>query len=358
MMDNLKNVTTNSILLFEYFTANGINDLSIISEAAGMIKDLADDLKNQNTYLLISKEFEYLFNDVEVKLITISEPLENWLNKNANKFKKSIFIADEADEHLFKITKILEDNGVKLYCSNSESVMICTNKFLTYNSLNGIVKQPFTKKIQINNDNNWKEYIKRIFKKLNQKKPTQLIIKPINGVDCEKVSLISNEEDLNILKEFYPIGSEILIQEYINGNSCSVSLLTDGKTAIPLSLNKQNIIYQTENISYCGGELPFNHPLKKDALKLATTAVENINGIKGFVGVDLILGDEVTFLEINSRFTTPYVGLKKVANFNIGETIIKLLDKEIKIQDLKHEILLKGKVKFIKKGNKLEIKKI
>ena len=164
--------------------------------------------------------------------------------------------------------------------------------------------------------------------------------------------------DLNILKEFYPIGSEILIQEYINGNSCSVSLLTDGKTAIPLSLNKQNIIYRTENISYCGGELPFNHPLKKDALKLATTAVENINGIKGFVGVDLILGDEVTFLEINSRFTTPYVGLKKVANFNIGETIIKLLDKEIKIQDLKHEILLKGKVKFIKKGNKLEIKKI
>ena len=119
MMDNLKSVTTNSILLFEYFTANGINDLSIISEAAGMIKDLADDLKNQNTYLLISKEFEYLFNDVEVKLITISEPLENWLNKNANKFKKSIFIADEADEHLFKITKILEDNGVKLYCSNS-----------------------------------------------------------------------------------------------------------------------------------------------------------------------------------------------------------------------------------------------
>ena len=98
--------------------------------------------------------------------------------------------------------------------------------------------------------------------------------------------------------------------------------------------------------------------MKNQAFKLATEAVETVKGLKGFVGVDLILGEEVTFLEINSRFTTPYVGLKKVANFNIGETIIKLLDKEIKIQDLKHEILLNGKVKFIKKGNKLEIKKI
>jgi predicted ATP-grasp superfamily ATP-dependent carboligase len=357
-MENLENVTEDSILLFEYFTANGVNDLSIISEAAGMIKELADDLKNLDTYLIISKKFENLFNNVNVNLITINEPLNVWLNNNANKFKKSIFIADEGEEHLLEITKILEKNNVKLYCSNSNSVMVCTNKFLTYNNLKNIVKQPITSKLEITSNYSWKNSIKKILKKINNQKDVKLIVKPIDGVDCERVSLIHNENDLNILEKFYPVGSKILVQEYIEGDSCSVSLLTDGETAIPLSLNKQNILINNEYVSYCGGELPYNHSLEKEAFELATSAVENIEGLKGFVGVDLIINNEVTFLEINSRFTTPYVGLKTVINFNIGEAIIKLLDQEISIENLKNNISLNGKVKFVKDGNDLKIKKL
>ena len=58
MMRDLSNCDENSILLFEYFTANGINDMSIISEATGMIKELADDLKHLDIYLLVSKKFK------------------------------------------------------------------------------------------------------------------------------------------------------------------------------------------------------------------------------------------------------------------------------------------------------------
>ena len=80
------------------------------------------------------------------------------------------------------------------------------------------------------------------------------------------------------------------------------------------------------------------------------------------MGVDLIINaDEkdvysVYLLEINSRFTTPFVGLRKVSNFNICKTIVDLIDEKIVIDDL--DVSLDGEVEFIKSGNDLEIRRI
>ena len=64
----------------------------------------------------------------------------------------------------------------------------------------------------------------------------------------------------------------------------------------------------------------------------------------------------VYLLEINSRFTTPYVGLKEIANFNIGKSIIDLIDGNVSIDDI--DISLDGEVEFKKSGDDLEIRRI
>ena len=75
------------------------------------------------------------------------------------------------------------------------------------------------------------------------------------------------------------------------------------------------------------------------------------------MGVDLIISaDEkdiypVYVLEINSRFTTPYVGLRKIANFNMAKTIIEGNIEEI-------DISLDGEVEFKKQGDNLDIRRI
>ena len=74
------------------------------------------------------------------------------------------------------------------------------------------------------------------------------------------------------------------------------------------------------------------------------------------MGVDLLIsnGEEIYpiyLLEVNSRFTTPYVGLKKIANFNIAKTIIEGTIEEI-------DLSLDGKVEFKKQGDNLEIRRI
>jgi predicted ATP-grasp superfamily ATP-dependent carboligase len=61
-------------------------------------------------------------------------------------------------------------------------------------------------------------------------------------------------------------------------------------------------------------------------------------------------------LEINSRFTTPYVGLSKITNFNIAKSIVEVLNGEISLDDI--DVSLDGEVEFKKSGDELEIRRI
>ena len=58
---NYIDVNDDSILVFEYFTASGVEDLSIVSEAVELIRSLASDLKDEDIYVLLAKQFENIF---------------------------------------------------------------------------------------------------------------------------------------------------------------------------------------------------------------------------------------------------------------------------------------------------------
>ncbi|MDR2966548.1 MAG: ATP-grasp domain-containing protein [Methanobacteriaceae archaeon] len=356
----------NSILVFEYYTASGIDDPKIISEAVAMINSLLDDLKDFNVYFLLSKKFDFIAKNHEhLKSIIIEENLQKWLSNNVCNFNSCMFISSEENMLLYEITNLIEKNNVKLYCSNTFATLLCSDKFKTYRHIKDIIKQPKTLKFTIDEKFQWEIAIPNIINFFNIgnsklsydifNEKFKLIAKPVYGVDCQDTKIISNIRDIRNLKKIFPIGSSFLIQEFIEGDVISVSLISDGEIAIPISLNKQNIALNHDNFTYLGGELPYELPLKEKAFEIAKKSVESIEGIKGFVGVDLIINDDVYFLEINSRFTTPYVGIKKIANFNVGKSIIKIIDKKIAIDSVKKNIKFNRKVKFIKNGNDLDI---
>ncbi|MBR5503979.1 MAG: ATP-grasp domain-containing protein [Methanobrevibacter sp.] len=384
---DLKDVNDDSILVFELFTASGIEDLSIVSEAIEIIKSLVYDLRDEDTYVLIAKPFENIFDDFDfdVKTIVI-EDLEGWLEENAYIFDKAMFIAAENDMNLYNLTKLLEEKNVKVYGSDSYAVKLCSDKFETFDYLINRVNQPMTYNILINPKTYWKRAIQIFFDKINgdygdgsdngavpimqkprdipvldnsdrdEVKKYKLIAKPRFGVDCENIKIISSKRDIDELENIYPEGSRFIIQEFIPGDVCSVCLISDGKEALPVSLNKQVVEIDETGGKYIGGYVPYEHPLKEKAFEVAKKACEFIPGVKGFIGVDLIIADDVYLIEINSRFTTSYVGLSKVANINIGKTIIDLIDKRISIEDI-GEIEYSDKVSFYKDENGiLEIK--
>ena len=356
-----------SILVFEYFTASGEKDKCIISEAEALVFALLDDLSEFNVDLVINESYENAVKDYEnVNPILIDCDIVDWLKDNAANFNKAIFIAAENDNNLYDITKILEKNGVELYNSSSEACFIASDKSETYEALSNVVPQPRTFRFKIDPKGYWKRAIENLHEKWQAEDPLtplKLIIKPLMGVDCEDIVIIENIEDLTLdLDKIFKPGSRVIVQEFIEGTDISVSLICDGKKAVPLSLNRQFVNLKDDKGTYVGGKLPFESKYEDEAFEVATKAVEAIDGLRGFVGVDLIINaDEkdiysVYLLEINSRFTTPYVGLKRIANINIGKSIIDLIDGKLDIDDL--DVSLDGEVEFRKSGDNMEIRRL
>nr|WP_295162847.1 ATP-grasp domain-containing protein [uncultured Methanobrevibacter sp.] len=356
-----------SVLVFEYFTASGEKDKCIISEAEALIFALLDDLADIQKDLVINKSYENALEGFEnVNPIFIEGDVVDWLADNASQFDKAIFISAENNNNLYNITKILEENNVKTYTSTAEACFISSDKYESYEALYNIVPQPRSFRFKIDPKGYWKRAIENLHEKWQAEDPLtnlKIIIKPLMGVDCEDIVVIENIEDLTLdLDKIFKPGSRVIVQEFIEGTDVSVSLLSDGKTAVPISLNEQFVQLKDDKGTYLGGKLPFENKYKDEAFEIAKKAVEAIDGLKGFVGVDMIINaDEkdiysVYLLEINSRFTTPYVGLKEVANFNIGKSIVDLIDGEINIDDI--DVSLDGEVEFKKSGDNLEIRRI
>ena len=89
-----------------------------------------------------------------------------------------------------------------------------------------------------------------------------------------------------------------------------------------MTLNLQEIRGR-ERLSYHGGRVPFDHPLRALAFRRAEEVVRAIHGLKGYVGIDMVLTDrEAVVIEVNPRVTTSYVGVRQVLRQNLGAMML------------------------------------
>jgi predicted ATP-grasp superfamily ATP-dependent carboligase len=155
-----------------------------------------------------------------------------------------------------------------------------------------------------------------------------LIIKPVDGVGCAGLSVVGNEQQVAAAvtkANSESVSKHFVAQELIRGTAVSVSLFATGSEAFAVSLNKQDVSLMApeEASTYNGGQVPFDSPFEREAFAAAETAVKAFQGLRGYVGVDLVLTEkEVMVMEVNPRLTVSYVGLRKVAGFNIAQAIV------------------------------------
>ncbi|MEJ2598087.1 MAG: ATP-grasp domain-containing protein [Anaerolineales bacterium] len=176
-----------------------------------------------------------------------------------------------------------------------------------------------------------------------------LVVKPLDGVGCEGVSRVNCVEELEPALQFVGQASqrkEILLQRFVPGNHVSVSLLVSEAGILPLSLNGQQI-EPGQPFHYLGGIVPYPHPAEKQILELARAAARLLPGLRGYVGVDLVLGQDAAYLiEINPRITTSYVGLRRVLQANLAQWICDACLRG----NLPAHVELKGQALFSKDG--------
>jgi predicted ATP-grasp superfamily ATP-dependent carboligase len=107
------------------------------------------------------------------------------------------------------------------------------------------------------------------------------------------------------------------VQRYVGGVAASVSLLSDGRRAVALTVNGQSLALPS--FAYRGGVTPLGHPAAGRAAAAAERACEAIPGLKGYVGVDVALSDrEAVVIEVNPRLTTAYLGVRAATDENVA----------------------------------------
>ncbi len=288
-----------------------------------------------------------LLSSDQIVSISSQEELFKSFREASSSVDAAYVIAPESESRLKSLVKEVESGGgTSLNCA-PKTIGAVANKAMLYKELKrkGLI---VAETVEVDVNEGLGE-VKRTVKELGF--PT--VFKPAEGAGCSGISLVKNLEQIPLaIKKIKQESTAkyFIIQEFIKGVSASVSLISTGREHLPITLNMQRVKLMPPNMesSYEGGVIPFHHPLRKEALATAKKAVESFKGLKGYVGVDLVLTKEGSVvMEINPRLTTSYVGFRRVVNFNPAQAIIdsvlfgKLPDN---VQTFGYAVFLKVKV--------------
>ena len=232
-------------------------------------------------------------------------------------------IAPETDQTLRRMVEFSEGiSKISLNCK-SGAIEKASNKAALYEMLEDRgfpIPQTLTRNID--------EPAEELSQAIKNELSYPVLFKPVDGTSCSGISIVANKNSLEAaLSKIKRVSTNkhFIIQEYVKGFSTSASVLSNGKKARAISINYQSINLAEPycDSKYNGGYVPFNHPLRGNAAVLAEKVVESIPGLRGYVGVDLVLtNDDVFVVDVNPRLTTSYVGLHRVAGFNIAAALI------------------------------------
>ncbi len=149
-----------------------------------------------------------------------------------------------------------------------------------------------------------------------------VIVKPRSGAGCERVCLVQDAAEwTRALHVCEPSREDLLVQEYVAGTAASVSLLVADGAASVLGMNEQRMHFGIP-CEYTGGVAGIAHERREEAFSLARQAVSLLPGLRGYVGVDMVVSDSgCQLIEVNPRLTTSYIGLREALSIDLGEAL-------------------------------------
>jgi len=225
----------------------------------------------------------------------------------ASRSDECLVIAPELEDILYQRCRWVEKAGGRLLGPSSQAVRLTGDKLAQAGNLesHGIPTPPTVPLLEAN--------------------PITypLVCKRRDGAGSTDTCLVHSGADLRRLCQ----GTEAkrhVVQPFIPGKAVSVAFLVGPKRRVPLLPATQEIS-EDGCFHYLGGSAPLPTELADRALTLADRAMSTIEGLRGYVGVDLVLGAECDqVIEINPRLTTSYIGIRGLALSNLAEAMVRI----------------------------------
>jgi predicted ATP-grasp superfamily ATP-dependent carboligase len=332
--------STLKLLIYEYVSGGGFAGKSIpssiLSEGFGMLRTLISDFKAAGYFVatVLDLQLAVLHPPIEADCIvpvSSSREAEAAIQKISESADAAYIIAPESNHVLQSLAERMEQAGVHSLNCRASAIRKVSDKAILLDRVKKMgLLTPATIMVSALED------VVEIKQTISSKLEFPLIFKPVDGVSCGGLSVVRNENQVASAVDKVNRESSskyLMVQELIQGIAVSVSLISTGNEALPISLNKQGVSLMTpEAIStYNGGLVPFNSPLEREAFATAEKIVRSFRGLRGYIGVDLVLTEkEPVVIEVNPRLTTSYVGVRRVVSFNPAQAIINsVLEREL-----------------------------
>jgi predicted ATP-grasp superfamily ATP-dependent carboligase len=315
-----------TVLVYEFFTAGGwpARELphGLAAEALGMLWAVLADFRRWNavrTITALDPRFEDRIPGLNRTTMPADEVIcvpqnghEELYPSLLKRCDAALIIAPETSGILTALTEQAEKAGLPVLGSSSSAVTIAGNKASCHRLF---------RKAQLSIPQTRVARFASVSRSAGQLS-YPLVIKPVDGIACEGACLIKRPSDLASAVKMARQGTSwnrVMLQSFVSGTPVSVSLLKVGDRCLPLSLNRQ-LIEIGMPFKYLGSQVPFEHPRGILGVELACSAAALISGLRGYVGVDLILTeDTVSLIEVNPRLTTSYIGLRQVCTANLAQ---------------------------------------
>lgn len=319
------------LLVYEHVCAVGFGEgnvrSSVLCEGFGMLRAIIADAKQAGhcvTTALNSQmaEFNLPFNSDHYVLVRSNAEAIGVVEKAAYSVDAALVIAPETSGTLQYLVRKIEQNDILSLNSTADAIIEASDKTLLEEKAKKIgAETPKTFFFRAEED------IENVAVSVQKNLGFPVVIKPSDGVGCDGLSIVYDKNQLmKSVKKTTKLKTNFFIaQEFVRGKPASVTLISNGKTALPITLNKQNVALRSpgRDSEYNGGIIPFEDGMQVAAFEAAKRIVESISGLKGYIGVDLILTEHgPVLIEINPRLTTSYIGVQKVSGFNLVKAMI------------------------------------
>lgn len=247
-----------------------------------------------------------------LSMVHLVQPDEHPLvgfDKLAKAADQVLIVAPETDELLLRLTRRAESLGATILCPTSEWVALASDKvrLQTHLASSGIPMSPGRLLGR-------REQVVDIIE-------FPSIAKPRWGAGCSENRWIANRADLEALED----RPGWLIEPYHEGIAASVSGVLDGRGFQLLPAGRQEI--DLKKSAYLGGEFPLPALLSNRASRLAERVLNALPTNRGWVGIDMVLGQaddgsDDRVIEVNPRVTTSYVGLRAALDLNLAAIVM------------------------------------